>query len=93
VQPRGWASRLPQKFHASVGISSPNMIRAHSFEDRLVGIAQKRSASTRQEFADAARKHRVLSFVSAMFSIEVQGTSKFALCQLKFSGGHLDLSA
>ena len=88
-------SCLPQKFHASARIRSPNVIRAHGFEDRLVGIAQERSGfgitSTRQAFAEAARKDRVLNFVLAMFAIKLQGTSKFALGQLKFSGGHVNL--
>jgi hypothetical protein len=90
-----WAKLLLQKFHASARIRSPNVIRAHGFEDRLVGIAQKRSGlcitSTRQAFAEAARKDRVLNFVLAMFAIKLQGTSKFALGQLKFSGGHVNL--
>ena len=72
------------------------MIRTHGFEDRLVRNTQKRSGFgiltlARQGFAEAARKDRVLNFVLAMFAIELQGTSKFALGQLKFSGGHVDL--
>jgi hypothetical protein len=52
------------------------VIRAHGFEDRLVGIAQKRSGfgiltSARQGFAEAARKDRVLNFFPATIAIEI----------------------
>lgn len=91
-----WPSCLTQKFHASAGIRSPNVIRAHGFEDRLVGIAQKRSGFgtlmlARQRFAEAARKDCVLNIVAAMLAIELEGTSKLGLSQFKFSGGHVDL--
>ena len=89
-------SRLPEKFQARARIRGPNVIRAHGFKDRLVGIAQKWAGFgilplASQGLTDAARKYRVLNFVAAMFAIELQRTSKFALGQLKFSSGHVDL--